>query len=123
MWTQPLGPKEDRAGVGIARIPDVWCHAWDVKLGPSVKMGFIPSNWWADPLILGSGRRGCLNPKALGCTGCLRFAEKITGSTPSPPLPQHLSHSLENGGGGASRRRGFSRKEGGRTLLERKGQD
>lgn len=100
MRTQPLGPKEDRAGVGIAWIPDVWCHAWDVKLGPSVKMGFIPSNWWADPLILGSGRRGCLNPKALGCTGCLRFAEKITGSTPSPPsLPQHPSHSMENGRG------------------------
>lgn len=67
--------------MGRAEIPDVRCHAWDVKLGSSIKMGFIPGNWWADPLILGS-RRVCLNPKALGCTHCLRLAEKI----PVPPL-------------------------------------
>lgn len=123
MLTQALGSKEDRAGMGIAQIPDVRCHAWDVKLGSSIKMGFIPSNWWADPLILGSGR-GCLNPKALGCTGCLRFAEKITASTPAHPfLPQHPSH-MENGGGHflksrfqpEGRRADVVRKEGTRLI-------
>lgn len=69
-----------------------------MKLGSGIKMSFVPDNWRADPLVLGS-RRGRL--KSLGprdAQAACDLQKKGTGSTPSLPFPQHPFYILENRG-------------------------
>ena len=58
---QDMGAQRRGRNYGVPElgaIPDIRGHIWDVKLGSSVKVGFISDNRRTDPLILGSGK-GC----------------------------------------------------------------